>query len=127
MRSHVRLISARAWIARVLAMGRQVRSGDYAARYGVDRYTAYQELVRLGCPVAPGNRKYAVRPPHRRRIRRSAPRYDPGPPDAIEWGGELMMVMGWTSGGAPYGLNQEEMEGIFGQEEIKPPVFRGLT
>ena len=65
MRRPARLTSARAWILKWMSAGRQVRSGEYPARYGVDRYTAYQEMVILRVPIAAGDRRYAVRPPPR--------------------------------------------------------------
>jgi hypothetical protein len=30
-----------------------------------------------------------------------------------------MMVIGWTEGGAPYGLGEEELEEIYSPEEIE--------
>jgi len=92
-----------------------VRAGDYAARYGVDRYTAHQEMVMLEVPIAPGDRRYAVRPPPPARVRRRQP---PQPVQEtsgmIEWGGRRMFVVGYTSGGAPYGLGEEEVEMLLG-------------
>ena|SRR5215471_4182615 len=111
LRRPARLISARAWISKWMSAGRQVRAGDYAARYGVDRYTAHQEMVMLQVPIALGDRRYAVRPAPRARVRRSkSPEPVPETPDLIEWGGHLMFVVGCTSGGAPYGPSEEEME-----------------
>lgn len=118
MRRPARLESARSWIA-TGAAGRQVRVGDFVARYGVDRYTAYQEMVMLEVPIAPGDQKYAVRPPPRPRTRRKALDPDLRPPQIIEWCGHLMMVIGWTEGGAPYGLGEEELEEIYSPEEIE--------
>ncbi len=79
MRRPVRLVSARAWIASWALAGRQVRAGDYAARYGVDRCTAYREMVMLDVPIAPGDARYAVPPPPRPRVRRLTPRPIQGP------------------------------------------------
>jgi len=55
----------------------------------------------LEVPIAPGDRRYAVRPPRPARVRRrqsSQPVQET--PDLIEWGGHLMFVVGCTSGGA---------------------------
>ncbi len=121
LRRPARLISARAWISKWMSAGRQVRAGDYAARYGVDRYTAHQEMVMLQVPIAPGDRRYAVWPPSHARVRR---RQSPEPvretPDLVEWGGQLMFVVGWTSGGAPYGLTEEEMETLLHPVDLEP-------
>jgi hypothetical protein len=35
----------------------------FARRYGVDRYTAHDDLVAIGFPVAPEDVRWAVRPP----------------------------------------------------------------
>jgi hypothetical protein len=109
-----------------MSAGRQVRAGDYAARYGVDRYTAHQEMVMLEVPFAPGDRRYAVRPPPRPRVRR---RQSPEPvhetPDLIEWGGRLMFVVGYTSGSAPYGPIVEELERSFDPAGIDTLPLRG--
>src|SRR6266536_737407 len=120
LRRPARLISARAWISKWMSVGRQVRAGDYAARYGVDRYTAHREMVMLKVPIAPGDRRYAVRPPPPARVRR---RQSPEPvqetPDLIEWGGHLMFVVGCTSGGTPYGPSEEEMEMLLDPADIE--------
>ena len=65
----------------------------------------------LEVPIASGDRRYAVRPPasaRAQRLQSSQPVH--GTPDLIEWGGHLMFVVGCTSGGAPYGLSEEELE-----------------
>jgi hypothetical protein len=102
-----------------MSAGRQVRAGDYAARYGVDRYTAHQEMVMLEIPIAPGDRRFAVRPPPVPRVRRRAPEPSPELPDVVEWGGQLIFVVGHTSGGAPYGPTIEEIEDLFDPAEIE--------
>jgi hypothetical protein len=99
---------------------RQVRAGDYAARYGVDRYTAHREMVMLEVPIAPGDRRYAVRPPPPARV----PRRQPSQPveetlDLIEWGGQMMFVVGCTSGGVPYGPSEEEMEMLLDPADVE--------
>lgn len=75
----------------------------------------------LQVPIAPGDRRYAVWPPSHARVRR---RQSPEPvretPDLVEWGGQLMFVVGWTSGGAPYGLTEEEMETLLHPVDLEP-------
>jgi hypothetical protein len=107
-----------------MSAGRQVRAGDYAARYGVDRYTAHQEMVMLRVPIAPGDRRYAVRPPPPARVQRRQPS-EPvqGTLDLIEWGGHLTFVVGCTSGGAPYGPSEEEMEMLLDPADVE--LLRG--
>src|SRR5579859_2728608 len=116
MRRSARLVSARAWISKWMSVGRQVRAGDYARRYGVDRYTAHQEMVMIEAPIAPGDQRFAVRPPPVSRTRRRPPEPSQAPPCLVEWGGELIFAVGQTSGGVPFGL--EEVEDIFDQEKI---------
>jgi hypothetical protein len=47
MRKPARLDSARDWVR----SGAQLTVGTYAKRYGVDRYTAYEELAAIGFPL----------------------------------------------------------------------------
>ena len=52
MRRQARRESSRAWIA----SGATVTIKTYARRYGVDRYTAYEDLTAIGfpLPIPPG-------------------------------------------------------------------------
>ena len=47
MRRQARRESSRAWIA----SGAAVTIKTYARRYGVDRYTAYEDLTAIGFPL----------------------------------------------------------------------------
>jgi hypothetical protein len=58
MRKAVRRESAAAW----LASGAQVTVKTYAKRYGVDRYTAREDLGAIGLVFAPGDTRWSVRP-----------------------------------------------------------------
>jgi Arc/MetJ family transcription regulator len=110
LRRPARLASAQAWIA----SGARVTVRTYAKRYGVDRYTAHDELTMLDVRLEPGDAQWATRPPPvpKSRPRRSDPQRDAlgdgNPPDWIEWGGERIFVVGYTSGGCPYGLRAWE-------------------
>lgn len=78
----------------------------------------------LEVPIAPGDRRYAVRPPPRARVRqRQSPEPVQETPDLIEWGGHEMFVVGCTSGGAPYGVSEEEMEMFLDPSDIE--LLRG--
>jgi len=106
MRKAARMDSARAWID----SGAAVSIRAYAKRYGVDNYTAYDELTAIGVSLSTGDAQWAQRPPSIPR-RRAKQELD----DGIEWfryGDEIMFVVGYTSGGAPYGYVQtiEEFE-----------------
>jgi hypothetical protein len=97
MRRKERRTSARSWVA----SGARVSVKAYARRYGVDRYTAREDLIAIGFPIAPGDNRWAVRPP-------PTPKRPPSEPDGLDedwiWiGDRRMFVVGYTSGGAPYG------------------------
>jgi hypothetical protein len=105
MREQARRESSRAWIA----SGATVTIKTYARRYGVDRYTAYQDLTALGFPLPGSGRRWAHRPAPRPGPRRSAtPRAFPD--DWIMIDGRPYFVAGYTPGGAPYGIYVDEMD-----------------
>jgi hypothetical protein len=58
MRKAIRRESAKAW----LASGKQISVKMYAKRYGVDRYTAREELEAIGLQFAPGDTRWSKRP-----------------------------------------------------------------
>lgn len=104
MRRQARRDSARGWIA----SGAPVSVKTYAKRYGVDRYTAHDDLLAIGFPLAPGEARWAVRPP-------AAPKRPPADPveydpDWVWVGDQRMFVVGYTSGGAPYGYVEDVEE-----------------
>ncbi len=94
MRKPVRLASARDWVR----SGAQVTVGTYAKRYGVDRYTAYDELTAIGFALPATASRWARRPPPvpRKKRRRTDDR--------------RMLVVGYTAGGAPFGVSEDELE-----------------
>lgn len=107
MRQQARRESGRAWIA----SGATVTVGTYARRYGVDRYTACEDLTATGFPLPDSARRWARRPSPRPRPRRSGtPRALPGD-DWIMIDGRPHFVAGYTPGGAPYGIYLDETDG----------------
>jgi len=106
MRQRQRRDSAREWIR----SGATVTVKTYARRYGVDRYTAYDDLAVLGFVLPASAQQWAQRPPAttRRTAARRADRVEHQP--WIELDGRLFFVVGYTSGGAPYGMFDDEME-----------------
>ncbi len=82
---------------------------SYAKRYGVDRYTAYDDLTALGLALPDSARQWAQRPPAT--PRGCAERGDDQVDD--EWwimlDGRWFFVAGYASGGAPYGMFADEM------------------
>ncbi|MGI5180314.1 hypothetical protein ACQEVZ_28745 [Dactylosporangium sp. CA-152071] len=105
MRQRQRWDSAQAWIR----SGAAVTVKHYAKRYGVDKYTAYDDLTALGVALPDSARQWAQRPPTtpcRTGGRATLPVHD-------EWwivlDGRSFFVAGYTSGGAPYGTFADGM------------------
>jgi hypothetical protein len=105
MRQQARRESARAWVA----SGAPVSVKALARRYGVDRYTAREDLVAIGFALAPGDTRWAVRPVPTPKRPRTAPA-DLGK-DWIWIGDQRMFVVGYTPGGAPYGWVDDSHDG----------------
>ena len=107
MRKQARLDSAREWVrsrARVTVQA-------YAKRYGVDRYTAYDELTAIGFPLPASAVKWARRPPAiPRKVRRRADGFDDPDPDWVWVEDRRMFLVGHTAGGAPFGCYEDELE-----------------
>jgi hypothetical protein len=107
MRQRPRRDSARAWIA----SGATVSVKAYAKRYGVDRYTAFDDLAALGFPLPASAQQWAQRPPPAPRPQ-STGRVGHGiVPDDDSWivlDGRPFFVVGYTPGGAPYGNFTDE-------------------
>jgi hypothetical protein len=105
MRQRQRRDSAREWIR----SGAAVAVKSYAKRYGVDKYTAYDDLTALGFALLDSAQQWARRPAAtpRRTVERGAVEVDD------EWwimlDGSWFFTAGYTSGGAPYGMFADEM------------------
>jgi hypothetical protein len=98
--------SARSWVQ----SGARVTVRTYAKRYGVDKYTAYDDLTAIGLSLPVASDQWARRPP-------SAAKAQEGGADAGNDGGDDGWIMvdgrpffvaGYTSGGAPYGVFEDE-------------------
>jgi hypothetical protein len=101
MRRQPRRDSARTWIA----SGATVTIKAYAKRYGVDRYTAFEDLAALGFALPVSAQQWAKRPASTPRLR--SQRQAGVVPDDDSWislDGRPMFVVGYTPGGAPYGI-----------------------
>jgi len=103
-----------------MASGARVTIRTYAKWFGLDRYTAYDELTMLGVPLSSGDLQWATRPPPVPKADRD--HVEPGssdgglPPGWIEWGGEPIFPVGFTSGGCPYGLFAWQLDDYEGAE-----------
>lgn len=116
MRKQARREHARAWIA----CGATVTLKAYARRYGVDRYTAYEDLTAIGFPLPDSAQRWAHRPPPQPRERRSVAPRALLDDDWIMMDGRPYFVAGYTSGGAPYGIYVDEMDDDYLTELINP-------
>jgi hypothetical protein len=105
MRKQQRRDSAREWIR----SGATITVKGYAKRYGVDRYTAYDDLTMLGVTLPASAQRWAQRRPS---TPRPVARRDAGPVDNswIMLEGRPFFVAGFTPGGAPYGIYEDEMQ-----------------
>jgi len=77
-------------------------------------------MVMLEVPIAIGDRRYAVRPPPRARVRpRQPPETVREAPDVIGWSGNLPVLGGCTPGGDPYGPSEDAMELILDPADLE--------
>jgi hypothetical protein len=116
MRRQARRESSRAWIA----SGAAVTTKTYARRYGVDRYTAYEDLTAIGFPLPDSARRWGHRPPPQPRPPRSAIPQALSDDDWIMMDGRPYFVAGYTSGGAPYGIYLDEIDDGYPTGMISP-------
>lgn len=109
MRNQARRDSAVHWIR----SGARVTVESYAKRYGVDRYTAYDDLTAIGFPLPAAAEIWAQRPPAiPRAARRHTGEFDDelvGDPGWVWVGDQRMFVVGYTTGGAPFGCYADEV------------------
>ena len=98
MRKAQRRESARAWIE----SGATVTMKSYVKRYGTDRCTAYEDLKAIGFPLTEADKRWAVRP-----VPVPRPKQPADPP--WDWrfdGCQVMLIIGHTPGGFPYGTTE---------------------
>jgi len=97
--------SAWGWIR----SGAKVTVHSYAKRFGVDRYTAYDDLTALGVTLPASARRWAQRPASNPRRAASG---DDGPVDNswIMLDGRRFFVAGFTFGGMPYGIFEDGID-----------------
>lgn len=123
MRKQARRDSALDWIR----SGARVTVQSYAKRYGVDRYTAYDDLTAMNFPLPAAAARWAQRPPAMpRSSRRHTTEFDDervGDPDWVWVGDQWMFVVGYTRGGAPFGCYADELEDLPGDGVAPSLVF----
>lgn len=105
MRKQQRRDSARTWIS----SGANVTITTYAKRYGVDKYSACEELTAIGFALPPSAEQWSLRPP--------PVEHNPDPdPDTDFHGdwtvidGRWYFVAGYTSNGVPFGIFEDEVD-----------------
>jgi hypothetical protein len=86
MRKAARRESAKAW----LVSGAQVTVKSYAKRYGVDRYTAREDLEAVGFVFAPGDTRWSKRPEPVPRVAKADK--DTGLEPDLAWVGDRLML-----------------------------------
>ncbi|MPY81062.1 MAG: hypothetical protein GEV04_22055 [Actinophytocola sp.] len=100
MRKQRRRESAGSWIQ----SGAKVTIKTYAKRYGVDRYTAYEDLIAIGFALPSSAERWSRRPPVR-------PNREPDTHANDDWtviDGRWYFVAGYTPNGVPYGIFEDE-------------------
>jgi hypothetical protein len=106
MRKPARLDSARTWIR----FGARVTVRAHAKHYGVDRYTAYEDLSAIGARCLPA-RSNGQRPPAvSRKRRRRTDEFDDVDHEWIWVDSRRMFAVDYTAGGAPFGCYEDEFE-----------------
>jgi hypothetical protein len=114
VRKQRRRDSARDWIR----TGATVTLKTYAKRYGVDFYSAYDDLTALGFALPASAEQWAHRPPAAPRRPAKDPTDDVNDEHWTVLDGRRYFVAGYTSGGAPYGTFEDEMEALTGDHLI---------
>jgi hypothetical protein len=119
MRQQQRRASARGWIG----SGATVTTKTYARRYGVDRYTGFEDLTTIGFPLPAAAQHWAQRPPPTSRPRRT-PATDTSPLD-----GDWIMLDGRASSSPatpqaafPYGIYKDEMHDLDHDPDVFPSI-----
>lgn len=118
MRQQQRRQSALSWIQ----SGATVTIKAYTRRYGVDRYTAYEDLTAVGFSLPASAQHWAHRPAPTPRPRRQ--RADDCPPstDWIMMDGRPYFVAGYTPAGFPYGIYADEMGDLVRHALVDAPT-----
>ncbi|GAA5108890.1 hypothetical protein GCM10025762_15000 [Haloechinothrix salitolerans] len=106
MRKQRRRDSARAWIQ----SGAKVTIKTYAKRYGVDRYTAYEDLSAIGFALPSGAEQWSQRPPARPNPKPDTHANANANDDWMMINGRRYFVAGYTPNGVPYGIFENEVD-----------------
>lgn len=113
MKRPQRLESAKSWLKTY--EGNKVIK-DYRKRYGVDFECAFTELALLGVPIDPGYKERVLQSVAAQaaaaRRKKAERRAEQERQLGIESDDHFAFIVGYTSGGAPYGLTWAEWEAL---------------
>jgi hypothetical protein len=113
-----RLESAKSWLPTY--QGKNVFRG-YRKRYGVDWPTALRELEMLGVEFDPAYREQVLRTVQEQAEARKRKRLEKAAElegvSGIEQDDHFAFIVGYTPGGAPYGITWEEWETMDSESE----------
>lgn len=113
MKRAQRLQSARSWLE-TYEGNKVVR--DYRRRYGVSWEDAFTELALLGVSIDPDYKERVLQSvaaqAAARRRKREARKAEQERAASVESDERFAFIVGYTSGGAPYGLTWEEWEAL---------------
>jgi hypothetical protein len=113
MKRAQRLQSARSWLETY--EGNKV-ARDYRRRYGVDWQSAFVELEMLDVPIDPDYKERVLQSAAAQTAARRRKQTERKPEQekllGIESDDRFAFIVGYTGGGAPYGLTWEEWEAL---------------
>jgi hypothetical protein len=115
-----RLASAPQWLPTYT--GKDIVKG-YRKHYGVDWQTAFTELEMLGVAIDPARKEQTLQTVQQQaelRRQKKQERLAEQEAAALGWDQDdtFAVIIGYTSGGAPYGLTWEEWEALEGSEDF---------
>jgi len=115
-----RLQSAKAWLETY--QGQKIVK-DYRRRYGVDWQTAFTELEMLEVPIDPEYKRRVLQSAEAQLAAKRRKKEEREAKLQEELGFEqdeyFAFIVGYTSGGAPYGVTWEEWDAIEEAEELE--------
>lgn len=119
MKRAQRLQSAQSWLPTY--EGKDIVKG-YRKRYGVDWQCAFAELEMLGVEIDPERKASTLQTVERQAEIQRQKKLERAAEQASEFGWpqdhNFAMIMGYTSGGAPYGITWDEWEDIQAEDDL---------
>jgi hypothetical protein len=116
-----RLEAAKSWLPTY--EGKDIVKG-YRKRYGVDFRCAFVELEMLGIEIDPARKEQTLRDVERQAEIRRQKKLERAAELESQFGwpqdDHFAMIIGYTSGGAPYGVTWEEWEDIQAEDNFEP-------